>query len=199
MKVPQSWKEVSIEQYYNLLDTMELPLSDEDKALAMLSALTDKPIEYLTDSIGITELMQSINCLKFIGDTEVRAKAKPQFKCGGKKFSFDLVLKDSNASSFISLSEQIKDPIKSKKNVHNVISIFCHELNWFGIKKKRTVTSQKEIAEFLKKNMNMHDAFTYRDFFLRSYKVLSKATLNYLDKQNQKILKELKKMNNQRS
>lgn len=199
MNVPNNWKQVSINQYYNLLDVMELPLSDEDKAIAMLSALTDKPVEYLTDSIGITELMQSINSLKFIGDTEILAPAKARFKCNGKRFSFDLVLKDSNASSFISLSESIKDPVKSKKNIHNVVAIFCHELNWLGFRKKRTVTSQKEIAEFLKNNMNMFDAFTYRDFFLRSYKVLSKATLNYLDKQNKKILKELKKMRNQHS
>jgi hypothetical protein len=193
MQVLNKWAHVTLNQYYDLLDVIDLPLSDEDKAIAMLSALSGMPIETLTDEIDVKTLAKSINDLKFIGEHKTEGKAKAYFKCGKKKFYFDMVLRDSNASSFISLSEQLKDPIKSKKNIHNVIAIFCHELNWWGFKKKRTVNTQKEIAEHLKNNMNMNDAFLYRDFFLHSFKVLSKATLNYLDKQNKKILKDLKK------
>jgi hypothetical protein len=193
MKAPTKWAHVTLAQYYDLLDVIDLPLPDEEKAIAMLSALSGVSIEALTDEIDVKVLAKSIDDIKFIGEDVAIGKAKAFFKLKGKKFQFDMVLRDSNASSFISLSEQVKDPIKAKKNIHNIIAIFCHELNWFGFKKKRTVNSQKEIAEFLKENMTMNDAFLYRDFFLRSYKALSKATLSYLDKQNKKILKTLKK------
>jgi hypothetical protein len=193
MKQVNSWSDVTLKQYYDLLDVIDLPLSDEDKAIAMLSAVSGVDIDVLINEIDVKSLANAIADLKFIGSDVATGSAKAYFKLNGKKFQFDMVLRDSNASSFISLSEQVKDPIKAKKNIHNIIAIFCHELNWFGLKKKRTVNSQKEIAEYLLNNMNMNDAFLYRDFFLRSYKALSKATLSYLDKQNKKILKTLKK------
>lgn len=193
MKAPKSWSEITLNQYYNLLDVLDLPLSNEDKAIAMLSALTDIPIETLTNDIPAKELAVAISGLKFIEITETKGTAKAFFKLKGRSFDFDLILKDSNASSFISLSENTKTPEISNKNIHNVLAIFCHETNFFGFRKKRTVNSQKEIAEFLKNNMNMNDAFLYSSFFLSSRKSLLKSTLDYLDKTNKKILKDLKK------
>jgi hypothetical protein len=199
MKNVNSWEHVTLKQYYELLDVIDLPLPDEEKAIAMLSALSGISIETLTDEVDVKTLSKSIKDLEFISNTTPVGKAKAYFKLNGRSFQFDMILKDSNASSFISLIENTKDANISKKNIHNIIAIFCHELNWFGIRKKRTVTSQKEIAEFLKENMSMNEAFLYRDFFLSSYKGLLKATLNYSDMMNKKALKELKKAMHQPS
>lgn len=199
MNAPKSWKDVSINQYYDFLDTLDLPLNDEDKALAMLASLSGVSIEYLQNNVGIKDLAKAIRDLNFISEIKGIGQVKPTFKLKGKKFSFDMILKESSASSFISFLELTKSIDISKKSIHNIIAIFCYELNFFGFKKKRTVQSQKEIAEYLKNNMSMNDAFLYRDFFLLSYKQLSKATLIYLDKQNKKMLKTLMKEMNQSS
>lgn len=193
MKAPTSWSDITLKQYYNLLDVLELQLPDEDKAIAILSALTGLKIEYLTTKVGVKDLAKAISDLKFIESTKTTGFAKAFFKLKGRTFDFDLILRDSNASSFISLSEHTKTSEISNKNIHNVLAIFCHETNFFGFRKKRTVNSQKEIAEFLKENMNMNDAFLYSSFFLSSRKKLLKSTLDYLDKTNKKVLKDLKK------
>lgn len=193
MKTPKNWAGVSVRQYYNLIDAIELPLSDEDKAIASLSALTDVSIEDLQNKIPITELTKAIAQIGFISNAKGVGTPKPILKLGDKKIGFDMILRDSNASSFISLSELTKTPEASRKNVHNIIAIFCYELNWLGFRKKRTINSQKEIAELLKERMNMNDAFLYRDFFLSSYNNLLKSTLDYLARKHQKIRKELKR------
>ena len=193
MKVPKTWAGVSVRQYYNLIDAIELPLSNEDKAIACVSALTDVSIEDLQNNIPIDELTKAIAQIGFISNSKGIGTPKSILKLGGKKIGFDMILRDSNASSFISLSELTKTPEASKKNIHNIIAIFCYELNWIGVRKKRTINSQKEIAELLKERMNMNDAFLYRDFFLSSYNNLLKGTLDYLARKHQKIRKELKK------
>ena len=193
MKVPKTWNEVTIRQYYNLIDAVALPLSDEDKAIATLSALTDVSIEELHDKVPIKELTKAIKQISFISNTKGVGSPKVVLRVGGKKIGFDMVLRDSNASSFISLSELTKTPEASRTNVHNIIAVFCYELNWLGFRKKRTINSQKDIAELLLNHMNMNDAFLYRDFFLLSYNNLLKSTLDYLARKHQKIRKELKK------
>lgn len=194
MKQTKSWEDVTLKQYYDLLDVIDLHLSDEDKAIAMLSAVSGVDMDVLINKVDVKVLGKAISDLKFIENTIPTGKAKAFFKLKGRKFFFDMVLRDSNASSFISLTENTKTGDIAKRNIHNVMAIFCHELNWWGVKKKRTINSQKEIADFFKDNMNMNDAFLYRDFFLLSYKSLQKATLSYLGKQNKKMMKELKKV-----
>ena len=194
MKYPKAWKDVTINQYYNLLDVIDLPLSDEDKAVTIISALTDLDIEYLQSEVPLKELIKAMNNLKFIGNTKAEGSPKVSLKVGGKRITFDMILRDSSASSFISLSELTKNPDTIKKNLHNIIAVFCYECNWLGVRKERTVKSQKEIAELLKEHLNMNDAFLYRDFFLLSYDNLLKSTLSYLEVNQKKIAKELKKM-----
>jgi hypothetical protein len=197
MKQINSWDGVTIQKYYDLLEVINLPLSDEDKAIAMLSALSEMDIDYITGKLDIKDLAKAISDLKFIGDTKAVGTVKPTLKVGKRKFSFDLMLKEGAASSFISLSEYTKTAESSKKNIHNIIAIFCYELNWWGVRKKRTVQSQKGIAEYLKEHMTMNDAFVYRDFFLLSYKTLLASTKDYLDSEQRKIMKKLNKLTSQ--
>lgn len=197
MKNPKSWSDVSLKQYYDLLEVIALEMSEEDKAINMLSALSGMDVDYLTSKLDVKDLAKAIGDLKFIGDTKPVGTVKPTLRVGKRKFAFDLMLRGAAASSFISLSEYTKTSESSKKNIHNIIAIFCYELNFWGVRKKRTVQSQREIAEYLKENMNMNDAFIYRDFFLLSYKTLLASTKDYLASEQMKILKKLKKLNNQ--
>lgn len=194
MRVPKSWSDVTIRQYYNLIEALELPLSDEDRAVAMLSALTDIPIETLTDKTPISVLIKSIKQMDFISDTKPKGAVRAYLKLAGKRIEFDLILRDSNANSFISLVELNKNPQTAKNNIHSVIAIFCHEVNWFGKRKERTIQNQRELAEHIKNNMTMDDAFRYRDFFLFSYEKLQRSTLAYLDLKRKKIQRDLRKV-----
>ena len=195
MKVPKSWKEVTLERYYNLLEVIDMKWEDDtEKVVAMVSALTDVPLKDLTDKVDVKVLKQAIIDIGFIGGKKPSYPCGLYLKCGGKRFEVDLKLKDSAASSFISFSELTKNPTEAKNNIHNIMAIFTYEINIFGFRKKRTVQSEKDIAEHLKKHLTMDKAFAYSGFFLTSYNRLLKATQDYLRSEQMKTLKKIRKV-----
>jgi hypothetical protein len=187
---PKDWSDVTIAQYYNLCEAIEMDWNDDtDKAIAMLSALSGIPIKVLNEEIPAKKLIKAINDIKFITEAKPKGYAKSILRIGRRRFRVDLMIKNSTASNFISLTEYTKSNDVAKINIHNIMSIFCHEINWFGFKKKRTVHSQREIAEYLKANLTMDKAFIYSGFFLKSWKALSKAMLDYSELQIKKAMK----------
>ena len=194
MKAPKSWKEVTIAQYYELCDAISMDWEDEmGKSVAMLSALSGVPIKVLTDEIPAKELIKHIKDIAFIGDGKTKGHPSATLWVGRRRFYFDLLMRESSTSSFISINDYASDKEKSKLNLHNIMAIYCYELNWLGFRKKRTIASQKEIAEYFKKNMTMDKAFIYSGFFLRSWVKLSKAILSYSERKMKKAMREVTK------
>ena len=169
MKTPKSWKEVTINQYYNLCEAIDMDWADDtDKAVAMLSALSGISIKQLMEETDTKDLIKAINDIKFIGNDKVEGHPSPRLRVGRRKFIVDLMIRDSTASSFISLTELSKTNEIAKVNIHSIMAVFAYEVNWFGLRKKRTAQSQREIAEYFKANLTMDKAFIYSGFFLRS-------------------------------
>ena len=194
MKAPKSWSDVTIAQYYNLCEAIEMDWADDtDKAVAMLSALSGISIKQLMEETDTKDLMRYINDIKFIGNDKVEGHPSPKLRVGRRKFIVDLMIKESTASSFISLTELSKTNEIAKVNIHSIMAVFAYEVNWFGLRKKRTAASQKEIAEYFKANMTMDKAFIYSGFFLRSWNRLSRAMLSYSELKRRKALKILAK------
>lgn len=194
VKVPTSWSDVTLSQFYNLQEAVGIDYEDGvDRITAYLSALTYKPITYWTDEISTVELRDAIGKLKFINETRVKEPVKASIKIGKKRFHIDLILRDSIASTFVDLATLCKDKEKLNLKYHEVLSIFFYEVNILGIRKKRTVNSQKEIAEYLKEHCTMDIAFMYAGFFLSSYRRLLRSTKDYLDSQIKKRMKDLQK------
>lgn len=192
MKAPKNWSEVTIAQYYNLCEAISMDWeTNEDKAVAMLSALSGVSILELNEVVPLPELKEAIKGIAFIGEDRTDGKVKPILWVGTRKFEIDLMIRESTASSFISLADLTKDKETSKTNLHSIMAVFAYEVNWFNRRKKRTAASQKEIAEYFRENLTMDKAFIYSGFFLRSWENLSKVMLDYLNKENEKIAKEI--------
>lgn len=193
MRVPEKWSDVTLAQFYNLQEAVEMDYEDGvDRITAYLSALTYKPITYWTDEISTIQLRDAIGKLKFINDVNTKVPVKASLKIGKKRFVVDMVLRDSIASSFIDLATLCKDKDKLKLHYHEVLAIFFYEVNIFGIRKKRTVTTQRDVAEYLKEHCTMDIAFMYAGFFLTSYRKLLRGTKVFLEKQIQKTRENLK-------
>ena len=194
MKAPKSWSEVTLDQYYNLCEAIAMDWeTNTDLSIAMLSALSGVSIKALNEDVSTKDLAKGIKSIAFIGDGKPKGTPRPFLKVGKRRFEVDLILRESAASSFISLSDYANDKDKVNKNLHNVMAVFCYEKNWFGFRKKRTASSQKEIAEFFKKNMTMDKAFIYSGFFLTSFQALYKAMLGYSELKRMEAMKILKK------
>jgi len=198
VKVPKGWNEVTLKQFYNLQEAVGMDFTDGlERITAYLSALTFIPISYWTEQASTIELRDAIGKLKFM-NTISENPVKASVKINGRRFHVDLILRDSIASTFIDLATLCKDKEQLKLKYHEVLAVFFYEVNVFGFRKKRTVNSQKEIAEFLKDHCTMDLAFSYAGFFLSSYQRLLKGTKDYLDKeimkQSKRVQKELSRL-----
>lgn len=198
MNVPSKYGAITLEQYYRLLFVLgEKYADDQERIIAILSALTDKPKDFFTDTLSVKDLKKAIKSLSFIGQPIEKVKPRPSIKINGRRFHVDLILKESIASTFIDISEVCKNTDELPYNYHKVLAIFFHEVNWLGFKKKRTVKTQNEIADFLLKNCTIDVAAGYGSFFLTSCLALSRATNAYLDLQIKATNKRIKKALNQ--
>jgi len=190
--IPSKWSDVTIKQFYQLREAMEMDWTDDtERVIAYLSALTGKPMTYYSDEISVIELRKAVSKLQFITKPKPEVKIKPTYRIGMKRFSVDLMLRDSCAGQFIDLSTLAKEKYNVK--YEDVLAVFFYETNWFGFRKKRVLNSQKEIAEYLLNNCTMDVVFAYSGFFLRSYQRLLKGTKDYLELKTKKIQKELRK------
>ena len=191
--IPSKWSDITIKQFYNLREAMGMDWTDDtERVVAYLSALTNKPMTYFTDEISVVELRNAIGKIQFLTRPKPEIKIRPTYKIGKKKFVVDLVLRDSSASQFIDLSTLAKE--KDNVRYEDVLAVFFYEANWLGFRKKRTLNSQKEVAEYLLNNCTMDIVFAYSGFFLRSYQRLLEGTKDYLELKNKKIQKELRKV-----
>ena len=191
--IPSKWSDITIKQFYNLREAMGMDWTDDtERVVAYLSALTNKPMTYFTDEISVVQLRNAIGKIQFLTRPKPEIKIRPTYKIGKKKFVVDLVLRDSSASQFIDLSTLAKE--KDNVRYEDVLAVFFYEANWLGLRKKRTLNSQKEVAEYLLNNCTMDIVFAYSGFFLRSYQRLLKGTKDYLELKNKKIQKELRKV-----
>jgi hypothetical protein len=191
MKVPSKWSELTIDKFYLLNEASKLDFkNDEIKSFAILGAITGKEPEYF-ENIPINLLKKYLNDASFISTEIPKKKAAISFKLKNRRFEFDMYLRDSIASCFIDISEYAKSP---NENIHNVLSIFAYELNWFGKRKPKTIKNQKEYAELFLKNLTIDLAMSYSTFFLNSWEKLQRATKTYLVKERLKVLKMAKKM-----
>jgi len=191
METPKDWKDITVAQYYNLLEAIEMDFDDDlDKSVAMLSALTNISIKDLEEKIPIRELTRGLKEIAFIGKGKPEVNLTPRIKLNGKKYEFDMILRDSVAGSFIDLAELAKEP---KRNMHKVLAIFLHELDWKGSRKPKTIKDQIQMANIIEQNLTMDLAFGYSDFFLNSWERLQQGTLDYLEKQKKKSQKILKR------
>jgi hypothetical protein len=191
--IPSKWSDITIKQFYNLREAMSMDWTDDtERVVAYLSALTNKPMTYFTDEISVLELRKAIGKIQFLTRPKPEIKIRPTYKIGKKRFAVDLVLRDSAASQFIDLSTLAKE--KENVKYEDVLAVFFYETNWLGFRKKRTLNSQKEIAEYLLNNCTMDVVFAYSSFFLRSYQRLLKGTQGFLELKTKKAKKMLQKV-----
>lgn len=194
LNVPEGWHEVTIKQYYNLCEAMDMDWEDDtQKVIAYLSALSNVSIKDINSQVGVVELRKAIRKISFITSTKTNVIPSATCKVGRKRFEVDLILKTSAASSFIDLSELVKTKEMANTNIHRVLAVFFYELNWLRFRKKRSIQSQKDIEAYLLENCTMDKAFAYSGFFLTSYTRLLKATEVFLKRETAKIVKEVAK------
>lgn len=195
IKLPDNWNEVSLNDYIEIVDVIQIDMDELDKQIKVISILSKVSEDYLL-KLSLTDIKKLIVHIGFIYTQPKGIKPPNTITLKGIVYNVNYDLRSITGGEYIDLCEYSKDAKEVTKNLPNILAIFikpkakeCYEV--VQGKKVQTNESRNNIAKLLLDEMNMQDVLAMSSFFLRSWEALTKATVNYLEKQNKKIEKQL--------
>lgn len=200
MKIPTSWAEVTLKQYIEVADINAIDMDELDKQVKILSILSNTP-EDIICYMPLPQLKEAIRACQFIYTKQTTGSIKQFLRIGANRFEVNTNLKTITGGEYIDLTGFIKDKNDVTKNLPQIIAIFLHPVNWLGMRKKsayhqgcQTLESRARTAKLIQDKLMMNEVMILSGFFLNSWKVLTKATLNYSELQMKMTKKQLEKL-----
>ena len=202
INIPTSWSEVTVRQFIELSKVPELGFDEVDTQFKILSILTGVEDDVFIN-MELPELKKAIKITTFTKSQPANSKIRQYVKIKGVKYSIQYEANKLLAGEYIDLQNYIKGGVNN--NLHNVIAVYLKPVNFFGFRKigcyeknsKRkwiqTLESRNETAEAILDGLTMDLVFAMSGFFLRLYQRLILRTQLYLEVQNHKAMKSLKK------
>ncbi len=195
IKLPDNWSEVSLNDYIEIVDVTQIDMDELDKQIKVISILSKVNEDYLL-KLSLSDIKKLIQHVSFIYTQPKGVKPPNTVTLKGVTYNVAYDLRTITGGEYIDLCEYSKEAKDVTKNLPNILAIFikpkakeCYEV--VQGKKVQTNESRNNTAKLLLDEMNMQDVLAMSSFFLRSWEALTIATVNYLEKQNKKIEKEL--------
>lgn len=194
MRIANKWSEVSLKQYIEIADINAIDMDELDKQVKILSILSNTPEDTICQ-MNLSDLKEAIRHCQFIYTPPLAGHIKQYIKIGRHKFEVNTNLRKISGGEYIDYTNLIKDQSEVTRNLPRIIAIFLHPVNWFGFRKgKHTIESRNKTAKLIEANMKMDNVMMLSGFFLKSYEVLTKATLDYSVLQMKKTRSKLNKL-----
>lgn len=186
MKIPKTWSDIPIKDYYKLIDVINAnTITDVDKAALLLSAATGKTLQEVED-MNIADFKKAVEQVYNIVNSPLDKRVPHTFSCNGKVYEFNYIKPIAKAKHLMVLSQLTKDKEQTIYNIHKILANFCECLN----DKKQTYEDRaKEFYEHL----TIDVAYGISAFFLTSSNLLLRNIQTSLEKNLPKKLKNLKR------
>lgn len=193
--IKNNWKEVSIKDYLtiiNLIDESE----DLDKIELnnyLLTILTGLSLHQI-NNMSLKDYKFATKNIAFIY-TQPTETVKNEYVINGKKYKLNKKISECVTGQYLDLLTLTKNIDNILPNIHKIIAIFLSPID-----KKYGEYDLEEVANEFYEHLNIADAMAISLFFYHLENKLLEATQLYLEKQEKKakkILKKAKKNNNQ--
>lgn len=158
-----------------------------DRKTLIVSALIDKPEEWVDDNLSLAQCNAIISKTKFIDELPTRP-AKARFILGGRLWKIELNPAELVPAQFVDLSILTKTEGDVIDNMHKILAVLC----WphFAPKKYDSKKSN-EYAELFYNHMPVDYAYGVAVFFCDLLEKYLAATMDYLDTEIQTVMKNL--------
>jgi hypothetical protein len=202
MRIPTNWSEVSLKKYIDIAEINAIDMDEIDKQIKILSILANVNENILLD-LNLFNLKQAIKHCQFIYTPPVSIPIKQYIRIGKHKYSINTNIKEITGGEYIDLTSMVKNKENITVNLPNIIAIFLHPVNFWGLKIKdcyekdiQTLASRSKTAKIIEENLMMDNVMMLSSFFLSSWKALTKATMEYSEikllKTKKMLTKEMK-------
>lgn len=182
MKIPKSWREVTLGQFMELkqvnteLDSFELT----NEQIAILCGVTQQDVMRMT-----VELRNKIiDRLAFI-ETEPTGKYSPTFWHRGKRWKLTDNIKKLTAGQYIDINHFVKQGTES--NYHNILAIICSPMSFGLFKQKYNDEKVMEYADLML-SLPVPTALSIAAFFLSSLEIYIENMQIYLEEAMEEML-----------
>jgi len=202
IKVPTSWKEVTVRQFIELTKVKDLGFDELDTSLRIISILTGvDDIELV--NISLTDLKKLMNAIKFIDNHDSEPLEDFSLKLDGNRYRIEWDATKLIAGEYIDIQSYIDKG--AHENIHKIMATYLKPVNYFGLRKKdcykkskegkwvQTSESREKTAKLILDHLTMDKVFSINGFFLSRWKRLTKATLLYLEQKKTKKMREIKR------
>lgn len=186
-----SYDQLTIKQYLQLKLIAELESDPYISKMKMLAEVSGKDLEW-AESLPIGELISKLSKLDQIKQIPENGKVKMKLKAGGKRWILKWRTQDLIGSQYIDSMHFLKEQSKIEQNIHNVLASIAVERNWYGKELPYDGNTHKERAEMFKNELKMAEVYPIYVFFCEFYKTLTANTQDYLAKEAEKLVKEVK-------
>jgi len=189
--IPKSWTSITIDQFPLIYDIIkDNDIETIDKEIRLISIITGLPVSTI-ENIELGQLRELIKKVRFIFKMEF-PKAVEALNYKGYKWHVNYDITKISAADFISLTKLTATEEDVMANLAEVVSIFVkpYKRKWF--KYVEVEMDYKDKLEIIKK-VDVGTIYPVCVFFCKVLTNLLPVTLDYLEKEKQKILKKIAK------
>jgi hypothetical protein len=197
--VPTSWADVTVRQFMDLAKVPDLKFDEMDASFRTLAILCNVSDEVFID-MPLPELKQIIAKVDFIKHHKTSFPIKNSINIKGKRYSINYNAKKLLAGEYIDMQNYIKGGVNNSLN--HCIAVYLKPVNIFGFRKRncykeggrvQTLESRNATAEWVLDNLAMDIVLPMSGFFLKNWEKLIKHTQIFLEIQQVRASKNLKR------
>jgi len=202
IKIKDNWSEVTLKEYQDISELNGIDMDEINRQIKIVSILS-KFSEDEIEAFPLPTLKAAIRATDFLYTTPEPMPLK-NIWIKGKRYRVNLRLNELTGGEYIDLTGYTKDAKEITGNLHHLIALFLHPVNFFGFRKgkyykggSRPLNVRNEIAKSLPDNIKMDVVFRLSGFFLPNFQALLKATLDCSVTELLKTKKKLMRMKKQ--
>jgi hypothetical protein len=195
MKLPKSWKEITIKQFVEcqgiLLDTNVDIIEREVMYLSTLSGETIDTIESLPLN-KIKEYVKAMEFLKTLPEGKDWEKLPKYFRLKGRTFYFDYDITKIRGGQYVDFMSFMKQDTVS--NMHNLLACVCVPSRFILFKGKYDGERHRETAQLFYERMTMDIAYPIVVFFCKVFQHLIPSIHSLVENQLTTLNLEMEKL-----
>lgn len=185
----KSWRDISINEYYEIKDIIDdSTLKDYEKEVSILSLLTNKSEDEIWNmNVNNFKKLKSENIWIYNFNFD-KGKSFKKIEIKGNKYNIDININNMTVAQYVDFQTYWLQRDNMKNIIGNLLAIFI-------IPKGKKYNEGYDINQVVNDIMNNIDIMTAEEilfFFLSSYLISIKITLNYLNLK-MKMIKIMKK------
>lgn len=180
MRIPKSWKEITIRQFIRVDEAIKAEYDEPiDQHIAIIAAVCNVSVDDIL-RLDKNELPKIVESLSFLHNLDsISTKWPKWFVINGRVFKPVQKLDKLTAGQYIDLMTFAKDPMP---NLHKVLATLCLPVKWFRAQ-KYDGRKHAELSQFFYENLTMDIAYPIALFFCKVLENCTPHILDYLEKE----------------